>query len=100
MSKQGTEYELFVKEIYELLHHADSADDVNIQHDVKLKGTSGVEHQIDLYWTFTRGGVAYKVAIECKDYNKNVPKDKVLSFHSVLMDIGKTRSKIYVKIVF
>jgi hypothetical protein len=95
MSKQGTEYELFVKEIYELLHHADGVDDVCIQHDVKLKGASGVEHQIDLFWTFTRGGVAYKVAIECKDYNKNVSKEKVMSFHSLLMDIGNTHG-IYV----
>ena len=88
MANTGKEYELFVKEIYELLHHTDGVDDINIHHNIKIKGVSGVEHQIDLFWTFTRGGVAYKVAIECKDYNKNVPKEKVMSFHSVLMDIG------------
>lgn len=88
MSKQGTEYELFVKDVYERLNAVDGLSDVNIQHDVKLSGAAGVEHQIDIYWTFSKGGVNYKVAIECKDYNSKVSKDRIQSFHDVLHDIG------------
>ena len=88
MAKQGTEYELFVKEIYEYLNQADGLTDVEIQHDVKLKGASGVEHQVDIFWKFTIGGVYYKVAIECKDYRRPVSKEKIMAFHSVLTDIG------------
>ena len=88
MPKKGTEYELFVKEIYERLNAVDGLSDVKIQHDIKLIGAAGVEHQIDLYWTFSRGSVNYSVAIECKDYNSKVSKDRIQSFHDVLHDIG------------
>ena len=36
MPKKGTEYELFVKSVYECLNRADGLSDVQIQHDVKL----------------------------------------------------------------
>lgn len=36
--KPGTEYEFFVKDIYECLNRADSLTDVEIQHNVTLKG--------------------------------------------------------------
>ena len=88
MPKQGTEYELFVKSVYECLNQADGLADVQIQHDVKIMGAAGVEHQLDLFWTFKIGGVAYRVVVECKDYNRHVSKEKVLAFHSVLQDIG------------
>ena len=88
MPKQGTEYELFVKDVYERLNAVDGLSDVKIQHDVKLSGAAGVEHKIDIYWTFYKGGVNYKVAIECKDYNSRVSKDRIQSFHDVLHDIG------------
>ena len=55
---------------------------------IKLIGAAGVEHQIDLFWTFSRSGVNYSVAIECKDYNSRVSKDRIQSFHAVLHDIG------------
>lgn len=88
MSKQGTEYELFVKQVYDCLNQADGLTDVQIQHDVKLVGAAGVKHQIDVYWTFKRGGVGYKVVVECKDYNRNVSIEKIRAFHSVLRDLG------------
>lgn len=88
MSKKGTDYELFVKDVYECLNKADGLNNVRIQHDVKLTGAAGVEHQIDVYWSFKIGGVDYKVAIECKDYNSHVSKEKIEAFHAILNDIG------------
>ena len=88
MPKKGAEYELFVKDVYECLNRADGLSDVQIQHDVKLMGAAGVEHQIDIFWTFKIGGVNYKVAVECKDYNSHVSKEKIEAFHSILHDIG------------
>ena len=88
MPKKGTEYELFVRSVYECLNRADGLSDVQIQHDVKLIGAAGIEHQIDVFWTFKIGGVDYKVAVECKDYNSHVSKEKIEAFHSILHDIG------------
>ena len=79
MPKQGTEYELFVKEVYEVLNKTDGLSDVQIQHDVKLVGAAGVEHQIDVYWTFSIAGIRYQVAVECKNYKNRISKDKGIS---------------------
>lgn len=88
MSKQGTEYELFVKEVYEVLNKTEGLSDAQIQHDVRLVGAAGVEHQIDVYWTFTIAGIRYQVAVECKDYKNRISKEKIEAFHSILHDIG------------
>ena len=88
MAKKGLEYELFVKDVYECLNRADGLSDVQIQHDVTLIGAAGVEHQIDVFWTFKIGGVDYKVAVECKDYNSHVSKEKIETFHAILHDVG------------
>ena len=88
MAKRGTDYELFVKDVYECLNRADGLSNVETLHDVKLAGAAGVEHQIDIYWSFKFGGVEYKAVVECKDYNSHVSKEKIQSFHSVLNDLG------------
>lgn len=100
MGKQGTEYELFVKEVYECLNRADGLSDVKILHDVILKGAAGVGHQIDVYWTFCKAGVAYKVAVECKDYKNRVSKEKIAAFHDILQDIGNIHGIFATKMGF
>ena len=42
MMKPGTEYELFVKEIYEAILRYEGIENINVQHDKKIKGSSGV----------------------------------------------------------
>ena len=98
--KPGTEYELFVKDIYECLHKAEGLTDVAIQHDVKLTGLSGIPRQIDVFWSFKRAGIPYKVAIECKDYNDRVSIDKVSAFHDVLNDLQDVQGIIVSKVGF
>ena len=98
--KSGKEYELFIKEIYEYLNRADGLYDVVIQHDIKLTGLSGVARQIDVYWTFKRAGVPYRVAIECKHYKSAVSVDKVSAFHDVLNDLQGVKGIIATSIGF
>lgn len=47
----NTEYEKFTQEIYQQLLNEDFGNikTVNVLHNVKLKGRSGQEHQIDVY---------------------------------------------------
>ena len=66
------EYEKFTQEIYQELVNADVLKTIKVQHNVKLKGRSGQEHQIDVYWEYEIAGTKQKVAIECKNYNKKV----------------------------
>lgn len=43
--------------------------------------------QIDVYWEYLRKEVVHRVAIECKNYSKPVPKEKVCAFQGVLSDL-------------
>lgn len=83
----NTEYELLAKKIYEALHKSEGIN-LNIKHNVKIKGISGCEHQIDVYFELMIAGELYKAAIECKNYSSDVSIGKIRDFHSVLRDIG------------
>ncbi|WP_217957310.1 hypothetical protein [Acutalibacter muris] len=71
--KPGTEYELFVKEIYESILECNGIDNINVQHDVKMKGVNGVERQVDIFWEFELAGLKCKLVFECNDYRSAVP---------------------------
>ena len=92
------EYEKFTQEIYQELVNADAPKATNVQHNVKLKGKSGQEHQIDVYWEYEIAGVKQKVAIECKNYNKAVPIGKVRDFYGVLADLNNVTGILVTKV--
>lgn len=83
---QNIEYEKFTQEIYQELSNARGIT-TNVEHNVKLTGKSGQKHQIDVYWEYKIAGVQYKVAIECKNYNRKLSVDKVNAFRGVLADL-------------
>ena len=92
---QGTEYGLFVRNIYRALYDKDGMEDLKISHDVKFAGKSGATHQIDLYWEYSFAGVRNRMAVECKDYKNKVTKEKISAFKGVLDDIGGGIRGIY-----
>lgn len=83
----NTEYELFTREVYRQLSAYYQTGFTKVQHNIKLKGRSGCEHQIDVYWEYKKDGIEHRVAIECKNYNKAVPKEKVCAFYGILVDL-------------
>lgn len=88
MDNPNIQYELFVKEVYEYLHQAEGVENIDIQHNIKLKGISGCYHQIDVYWRFIIADIEYQVAIECKKYQQKISIGKIRDFNSVLEDVG------------
>lgn len=84
----NTEFELFTRHIYQKLVNNDVLKPTLVQHNVKLKGKSGCEHQIDVYWEYEIAGSLHRVAIECKNYNSLVPIGKVRNFKGVLEDLN------------
>ncbi|WNB74694.1 restriction endonuclease [Methylomonas koyamae] len=88
MNSLSTEYEILVRDLHAALVANDCVENVNVLHNVKLKGRSGATHQIDVYWEFKVAGVKYKTCIECKHYNHRVKKSDVASFIATLDDIG------------
>lgn len=84
-------YERFVQEVYQAVLTAEGKDTIKVEHDVKLQGTSGQEHQIDVYWEYRQGGITYQTAIECKFYKDSIGIGKVRDFYGVLSDIPNLR---------
>lgn len=81
------EYEKFAQEIYQGLLDAENVKTIKVQHDVKLCGKSGQEHQIDVYWEYELAGVKHRVVIECKNYKRTVSIGEVRDFYGVIDDL-------------
>lgn len=92
------EYEKFTQEIYQELVNADVIKTTCVQHNVKLKGRSGQEHQIDVYWEYEIAGTKHKVAIECKNYNQAVPIGRVRDFFGALYDLVDVKGIMVTKV--
>ena len=86
-----TDFELFTQRVYQKLVNNDVLKPTTVQHDVKLKGKSGCEHQVDVYWEYEIAGNMHRVAIECKNYDSQVPIGKVRDFFGVLQDLNNVR---------
>ena len=85
------EYEILTQEIYRCLLNAEGFENIEVKHNIKLLGKSGCNHQIDVYWEFILAGETHKVAIECKNYTKEVSIAKVRDFFGVIYDIGNIK---------
>jgi hypothetical protein len=95
---QNTEYEKLAQYIYQCILLAEGFNNIIVEHNVNKLGKSGCEHQIDVYWEFTVGGVTQKVAIECKNYSSVVSIGKVRDFFGVLNDVGNITGIFVTKI--
>ena len=84
---KNTEYEQFARKVFAGLSSQKRVKTIKLHHNVKLLGNSGTRHQIDVYWEYEKDGQLHKVAIECKNYSKNVPIGKVRDFYGVIDDI-------------
>lgn len=97
--KAGTEYELFVKSIYESFLQQDGLT-TNVELHKKITGKSGAEHEIDVFWQFEIAGKTYRTAIECKHFNSRIDKGRVQEFVAKLADIGDISGIMATKVGF
>ena len=82
----NTDYELFTRHVYEVIVNSSALNPTYVKQDLKLKGISGLEHQIDVYFEFENHCGKHRVAIECKNYSSLVPIGKIRDFFGVLHD--------------
>lgn len=87
----NTEYEKFTRELCERLALYKGLLSSNVQHNVKLRGKSGLNHQIDVYWEYNKDGIVHRVAIECKNYSYGVSIGKVRDFYGVISDLDNVK---------
>jgi hypothetical protein len=63
-----------------------------VRHNVAVRGTlSGRSRQIDILVERDFGGVAYKIAVDCKRYKRGVTVKHVEAFLGMLEDLGMTK---------
>lgn len=66
-------------------------DNTNVEWNVKVKGNSGVLHQIDILLTTGEK----LVLVECKNHQKKIGYDVVAKLDSIVQDIPNTSGVIY-----
>lgn len=85
--KPGSSLEKDVQQVYSfLLNMRDEG--VVVGNKLFMAGKSGVQHEIDVYYEFSRAGIRHRVAVECKDWATPVSKGQIQEFESKLRDIG------------
>jgi hypothetical protein len=85
--KPGSSLENDVQSVYSrLLNMRDEG--VVVGRRVLMAGKSGVQHEVDVYYEFSRAGVRHRVAIECKDWAAPLSKGQIQEFESKIRDIG------------
>jgi Restriction endonuclease len=82
------EYELLTQAVYQTILMKEGHENIEVQHDVKIKGRSGTTHQVDVLWRFKQAGVEHTVLVECKNYTRKIDLGKIRSFKSVIDDLG------------
>lgn len=98
--RESIQYEQLTQSIYQAILQNDYGENIQVEHNVEVKGKSGVAHQIDVLWSFKLGNVKHTVLIECKNYASNLTLEKVRNFFGVLHDIGNVQGIIVTKTGF
>jgi hypothetical protein len=91
------EYEAITQYIYGALGAQDGIKVKGYGHNCKIKGKSGVEHQVDVLTEQFDGKRILLTAIECKYAKKKVTKDVVMKFSKVMEDSGISNGIIVCK---
>lgn len=79
-------YEELVKNIYAKLGALSNLEILCWGAPCKVRGNSGVSHQIDVLTSHSDGVHNYRTAIECKHWKKKVDKDPVAKLSTILDD--------------
>ncbi|MEE4179032.1 MULTISPECIES: restriction endonuclease [Pseudomonas syringae group] len=100
ISETSTDYEKLAQKIYEEILALQGVENIDVRHNVKVKGKSGVEHQVDVFWEYKYAGIAHRVLIECKHYSHAVSLLHVRNLHGLTIDIPNSTGIIVTTIGF
>jgi hypothetical protein len=93
-------YEEITKNIYETLGEKNGVTIEGYGKDCKVKGKSGVEHQIDVLTSHSDGIHKYKTAIECKYWQATINKDIIMKVAEIVEDAAINKGVIVSKLGF
>lgn len=97
----GKSYEDFVETVYKAILEAERRNGnighVTLERRKKITSKSGTPAEIDIYWEYTVAGIKNSVAIECRNYNKNVDIPGVRDFARKISDISGLKGLMVTK---
>ena len=97
----GKSYEDFVEIVYKAILEAERRNGqigpIKLERRKKIISKSGTEAEIDIYWEYTIAGIKHCVAIECRNYNKNVDIPGVRDFARKISDISGLKGLMVTK---
>jgi len=93
-------YEEVTKNIYETLGKQTAVKIVGHGGAFKVKGKSGIEHQIDILTSHSDGIHEYLTDIECKYWNQKIDKETVMKVDSIVKDCNFNKGIIVSKLGF
>jgi hypothetical protein len=91
------EYEKITKYIYQTLGHQNGVKVIGFGNNCKVKGKSGIFHQIDVLTSHSDGIHEYQTAIECKYWEKKINKEIVMKLSEIIDDAGISKGVIVSK---
>jgi hypothetical protein len=91
LCETSKDYELLTQKIYKAILESEGVENLEVKHDQKIIGKSGVEHQIDVFWEYKYAGVSHKVLIECKYYSKAISLIHARNMLGLLNDIPNSQ---------
>lgn len=94
LTGESRQYEVFVRDIYEVIAGLSGLGAGVVRHDAKVVGLSGQPHQIDVLWEFSLGDERRRTVIECKRLNRPVGVGVVKELDSTVRDLGPGSSGI------
>ncbi|MDP1813617.1 MAG: restriction endonuclease, partial [Leadbetterella sp.] len=94
------EYEKITRYVYETLGNAAGTKIVGYGSTCKVKGKSGVFHQIDVLTSHSDGVHDYQTAIECKYWGEKINKEIVMKVAEIIEDSRISKGVVVSKMGF
>lgn len=85
--KKGEYFESFVAYVYSNLLKFSDCNSI-VSRNISIKGLSGSTHEFDVYYDFYHLDMLFRVAIECKDWERPVDKGRVQEFWAKIDDLN------------
>jgi len=92
-NRDWREFEDHVRQVYQSLLDL-KGEKVVVARDATIRGRNDLDHQIDVYYEFELAGTRHQVAIECKNMQRPLDKDRVMAFCSKVNDCLGVRGVI------
>ena len=87
---KGTQYEIFVKNVYQAILKAEqigAVKNIRVEHDIKIEDRFGLKRQVDVYWEYSLAGESHRVGVECRNYNSKIAIEKIDAYATKVQDL-------------